>query len=275
MPVLSISHIAWPPEAEEEALERLRDLGLATVEVAPRRAFGDPLAATESAVRAKAAWYAERGFRIGSFQALLFGAEGVHLFESAESRARLGEILRAVARVAGWCGAGPMVFGSPKQRLLGCRPAKEGFRIACEFFGRMAEACSKAGSILVMEANPPAYGADFVTRLEEAVELVAAVDHPGFRLHLDAGGMALGGDNIDLLDRKALSLVAHVHASQPNLVSFAEPDPLHRPLGRLLQRAGYPDTVAIEMRQQENVWGAVEEAVRVVRKLYGLESPAS
>ena len=271
---LSISHIAWPPEAEEEGLDRLRTLGLGTLEVAPRRAFGDPLAASRAAVEDRAAWYAARGFRIGSFQALLFGAEGVHLFESNEARERMATVLRAVGRVAGWCGAGPMVFGSPRQRLLGALPRAEGWRTARGFFRSLAESCAEAGSVVVMEANPPAYGADFITRLSEAADLVAAVDHPGFRLHLDAGGFALSDEDWEPVVREAMPLVAHVHASQPQLVSFSTPDPVHARLAALLREGGYRGTVAIEMRQQTDVWEAVESAVRTIASLYGPE-PAS
>ena len=56
MPI-SFSHIAWPPEEESMALSFLKDLGLDTIEVAPLRAFGDPITATESSVRDKAAWF--------------------------------------------------------------------------------------------------------------------------------------------------------------------------------------------------------------------------
>ncbi|MEY3895530.1 MAG: hypothetical protein RLZZ214_1049, partial [Verrucomicrobiota bacterium] len=79
MPI-SFSHIAWPPEDEAAALSFLHDLGLDTIEVAPLRVFGNPLTATESSVRDRAAWYREQGFKIGSFQALLFGTDGLELF---------------------------------------------------------------------------------------------------------------------------------------------------------------------------------------------------
>ena len=98
---LSFSHIAWPPEDEALALTCLKQLGLDTIEVAPLRAFGDPLTADESSVREQAARYRESGFKIGSFQALLFGTEGLELFGTDESRQRLKSMLIAVGRVAG------------------------------------------------------------------------------------------------------------------------------------------------------------------------------
>lgn len=251
-------------------MDKVLELGVGTVELAPLRAFGDPLRADERAVRAKAGWYVERGFRIGSFQALLFGAEGVFLFEDQAARQRMKEWLIAVGQVAGWCGAGPMVFGSPKNRLKGSRSHAEAMRIATEFFREVGDACHRSGSCLVMEANPEAYGADFCTRLEQAAELVEAVDSPGFRLHVDAGGLALSGEHFEPVVAQAAGLIAHVHASQPNLGAWDVPDPVHVRLAGALATAGYRGQVAIEMKAQEEEVPAVETAIRRVRDCYGI-----
>lgn len=267
MPI-SFSHIAWPPEDEAAALSFLNDLGLDMIEVAPLRVFGNPLTATESSVRERAAWYREQGFKIGSFQALLFGTDGLELFGNAGTRQRMKEVLIAVGRVAGWAGAGPMVFGSPKNRLLLGIDHAEGIRQAAPFFREVADACAEAGSCLVIEANPVAYGADFCNTLAQAADLVLAVDSPGFGLHVDAGGMALGGDEFETTLRQAADLVKHVHASQPNLASFDAPDPIHHRLASVLKEINYPGSLAIEMRAQPEGLDAVKQAVEAVRKIY-------
>lgn len=267
MPI-SFSHIAWPPELEAEALVFLKNLGITQLEVAPLRAFGNPLEATESSVRSKAEWYREQGFNVGSFQALLFGTEGLELFGDASTRTKLKEILIAVGRVAGWAGAGPMVFGSPKNRLRGDLDHDSAIRNAAPLFREIGDACAEAGSCLVIEANPTAYGADFCNTLAQAAELVDAVDSAGFGLHVDAGGMALGGDDFEDALRKAAGRVRHVHASQPNLISFAEPDPIHSRIAGVLHEIGYAGSIAIEMRAQPEGLEAVRQAFDAVRKIY-------
>lgn len=266
---LSFSHIAWPPDDESAALAYLRDLGLKEIEVAPLRAFGAPLLATESAVRERAAWYREQGFRIGSFQALLFGTEGLELFGSDESVIRMKSVLIALGRIAGWAGAGPMVFGSPKNRLKGSLNHAQAIQEAAEFFREVGDACAEAGSCLVIEANPEAYGADFCTRLEQAAELVTAANSPGFGLHVDAGGLALSGEDFEPIMRQTAGLIRHVHASQPNLISFAEPDPVHARVAQVLSEIGYTGGVAIEMRAQADGLESVKQAVAAVRGIYG------
>lgn len=267
---LSVSHIAWPLEWDEKMLDMLRGQGVNCLELAPLRAFGNPLLARESEVRAKAERYRERGFSIRSFQALLFGADSVALFEDEAARQRMKEWLIAVGRVAGWCGAGPMVFGSPKKRLKGELSDAQAMELAAPFFREVGDACAGFGSCLVMEANPEAYGADFCTRLEQAGELVQAVDSAGFRLHVDAGGLALSGEEFEPVVRQGATLIAHVHASQPNLIGWESPDPVHERLSRVLKEVGYTKDIAIEMRAQNAILEGVQCAISMVQKTYDL-----
>ena len=268
--ILSVSHIAWPPDTEPEALGFLRELGISEVEVAPMRAFGHPLAATEGEVRDRAAWYREQGSKVGSFQALLFGTDGLQLFGPPDSRQALKELLIATGRAAGWAGAGPMVFGSPKNRLRHDLSHAEAIQQAAVFFREVGDACAESGSCLVIEANPEAYGADFCTRLEQAVELVDAVDSPGFALHVDAGGMALSGEDFEPVLRQAARMLKHVHASQPELASFDDPHPVHRRIAAILKEIDYQGNVSIEMRSQPDGLAAVKQAIEAVREAYGI-----
>ena len=266
--MLSFSHIAWSPEDETRAIEQLLELGVVEMEVAPRRAFGDPMMASEAHVRAVADAYRDQGMRIGSFQALLFGAEGVELFRSPDERDRMKQFLMAVGKVAGWCGAGPMVFGSPKNRLKGELSHADALKQAIPFFREVGDACAEAGSCLVMEANPEAYGADFCTRLEQAAELVASVNSPGFGLHVDAGGLSMSGEDFVPVVRQAAPWIRHVHASQPNLASFADPTREHARLAQVLREISYSGSISIEMRSQPEGFAAVTQAIQFVQNTY-------
>lgn len=267
---LSFSHIAWDPSKEMDYVNRLREEGVEFLEVAPRRAFGDPVMVGQAEVEDKVAAYAAQGLAVRSFQALLFGANDVELFGTADQRDRLKQQLIAVGRVAGWAGAGPMVFGSPKNRLKGDLSHRQALESAAHFFREVGDACAVAGSCVVMEANPEAYGADFCTRLAEAAELVEMVDSPGFGLHVDAGGLALSGEEFEPVVRQAAALIRHVHASQPMLSDFAAVDAVHGRLAAVLKEIGYQQLVAIEMKQQPNDWEAVLQAIHQVRNVYEL-----
>jgi D-psicose/D-tagatose/L-ribulose 3-epimerase len=262
------SHIAWPPEAEDGMLNLLQSQGVSCLELAPVRAFGNPLTADEKSVKEKRDFYQERGFQISALQALLFGSENLHLFLDRESRERMKEWLIAVGRVAGWCGAEPMVFGSPKNRLKGELANGEAHAIASEFFREVGDACASFGSCIVLEANPEAYGADYCTRLRDAAELVEMADSPGFQLHVDAGGLAATGEEFASVMRQYRKLIKHFHASQLNLADWKEPHAVHREIAVCLREIDYQGAISVEMRAIEPFEQSVTEALDAVSSIY-------
>jgi sugar phosphate isomerase/epimerase len=144
------------------------------------------------------------------------------------------------------------VFGSPKNRRIGTLPRDEAFAIAVEFFTKLGAAAASAGTCIVMEANPPLYGADFITRAAEALDLVRAVNHPGFRLHLDSGCMALSADPIAASVDEGFGFLKHFHVSEPNLDppgSSGKVD--HGAFRKALHTHGYNEWVSLEMREPQ------------------------
>lgn len=265
---LAFSHIAWPPEKEEEMLDLLLSHDIRFLELAPVRAFGNPLTVDEGAVREKVEFYHNRGFQICSFQALLFGSENLHLFSDVAARNRMKDWLIAVGRVAGWCGAGPMVFGSPKNRLKGSLSISQAHAIASDFFREVGDACAAFGSRIVMEANPEAYGADYCTSLNDAAELVEMVNSPGFLLHVDAGGLAVTGEDFAPVIERYGKWIGHFHASQINLGDWKEPHAVHTKLAECLRAIDYKGMVSLEMRAIEPFEDSVITAVDAVKSIF-------
>ncbi len=247
---LAVSNIAWPWEHDAAVAELLRRRGVAGIEVAPTKVWPDPTAATDAEIDAYRRWWEDRGLPIVAAQALLFVRPDLTLFDAPEVRSRtidyLGRIIRRCARL----GAGSLVFGSPRNRLVGSRDRAAVWPVAVEVFTRLAEAAAAAGTCVVIEANPPEYGADFVTRAAEAAELVRAVDHPGFRLHLDTACMTLAGDPPGLI-AGAIDVLRHVHVSVPQLAAVGSGPVPHAEFAAALRAAGYGGWVSVEMRQPQ------------------------
>ncbi|MBN9518147.1 sugar phosphate isomerase/epimerase [bacterium] len=260
---LAVSNIAWPVDGQEAVLPALRELGVAAVEVAPTKLFPDPSAAAPADVDAVRGWWADQGFSIVAAQALLFGKPELTLFESAETRERTLDYLARVLAVCGRLGAGACVFGSPKNRRRGDLSEAEARDTAVSFFRRLAAHAADAGTTVVLEANPPRYGADFVTRAADAIELVRAVNHPAFRLHLDTACMTLAGDPVAAAFEAGESLLDHFHVSEPDL---APPGPGtavdHAVFAAELSRRGYGGWVSLEMREPTPF--TVETVIRAV-----------
>ena len=249
-------------------LELLGSLGVTRLELAPVRAFGNPLSADEKSVKKKRDFYQQRGFQISAFQALLFGSDNLHLFADRESRERMKEWLIAVGRVAGWCGAEPMVFGSPKNRLKGGLTNADAHKVASEFFREVGDACATFGTCIVLEANPDAYGADYCTHLLEAAQLVEMVNSPGFQLHVDAGGLAVSGEEFASVMRYFPEHIRHFHASQVNLGDWKEPHAVHQEIAACLREINYQGVVSVEMRAIEPYEESVTTALNAVSAIY-------
>lgn len=268
---LVVSNIAWPASADAEVADVLAAEGVAGVEVAPTKVWPNPAEATDVELDACRAFWEGRGLPVVSAQSLLFGRPELTLFDDAANRARTLDYLTAVVRACARLGAGPLVFGSPKNRRRGALPSADAFAVAVEFFGRLADIAAREGAVVALEANPPEYGADFVTRAPEALELVRVVNRPGLRLHLDAACMTLAGDDPAVIAAGRAEL-CHFHASEPMLAPLGAGSTVpHAALAGHLRAAGYAGYVSVEMREPapfsvESLRGAV----RFARSAYGL-----
>ena len=155
--------------------------------------------------------------------------------------------LRHVMTLAGALGCGPLVFGSPRNRLKGERSFAQARDAAIGIFREIGDVAAETNTVFCLEANARAYGCDFMTVLAEVVEVVAAVEHPAVRLVVDTGNMALEGE-APRAAAVAAPFAAHFHMSAPELA------PIHTHtsfIGRVLtelRRGGFDGVATVEMR---------------------------
>jgi sugar phosphate isomerase/epimerase len=248
---LAVSNIAWPHEMDREVAEILNRLNVRGIEVAPTKVWPALLEATSSQIHSYRQRWAEWGIEIVASQALLFGHPELTIFENAETRRRTIAYLDNVISVCTQLGARALVFGSPKNRRTHGLPPDEVQRIAVEFFSALGRAAHRAGAAIVLEANPAEYGADFVTDAVQALALVRAVDHAGFRLHLDTGCMTLSNDPVEAIVAEGAELLAHFHISEPFLAPIGRGNVNHARFAKALQTSPYTGWVSAEMNQPD------------------------
>lgn len=268
---IAVSTIAWAAADDREAAALIRDGGGHGVEVAPTRQWEHPLEASAAEVADyRRQW--ERGrLEIAALQALFYGRPDLELFRDESGREEALRYLGGIIRLGGALGAGPLVFGSPKNRLTLARDAESVQAIATEFFRAAGALATRHGTVVCVEANPPEYGADFVTTVAEARRLVDRVSHPGFGLHLDVGGMILSGDDIPAVIRDCGDEIRHFHVSEPFLAPVHSGDTDHEAIAAALRDVGYGGWVSIEMRSDpersvtDHVGPSLERVVRAYR----------
>lgn len=267
----AISNIAWNPADDELVASWMKEFGVQGVEIAPTKLWPKPLEANVDQLVSYRRWWEKRGFPIVAMQALLFGRADLAIFETQAKRDETLDYLERIMAVASVLGAGPLVFGSPKNRKTNGRPLHEVDAIAVEFFRRAGDAALRHHVTLCIEPNPTQYECDWVTCASAGIDIVKKVDHPGFRLHLDAAGMKMAGDEIDSSLRAARDLMCHFHVSEPNLGSVGKGGVQHEEHARVLRSLGYAGWTSVEMRFDPAVEleGELRRVMGLLRSTYG------
>ncbi|WP_158548496.1 sugar phosphate isomerase/epimerase [Blastococcus sp. TF02A-26] len=267
---LAYSNLAWPAELDDAVLPELPELGFASLEVAPTRLWDDPLAqGPDEVARVRAAAEAA-GVRIVALQSLLFQRPELQLFGDAQARRGLADHLVGMARLAAGLGATRLVFGSPGNRRRGDLPVEQADEMAVELFAGIGARAADLGVCFCIEANPEVYRCDYLTDAVASTAFVRAVDSPGVRLHLDTACMALAGDDAAERVRAGADVLAHVHASAPQLGPVGPDGPVdHEVVAAALREVGYEGHVSVEMLTvADDPQGAVRRTADYVRKTY-------
>ena len=243
---LAVSNIAWDPSEDDEIAAVLTREGASGVEIAPTKWRDKPLDATAREIAHYRTTWEDRGLRIVSLQALLFGRSDLELFGA--TRFELRDYLRRVIELGAGLGAHALVFGSPKNRLRGPLAMSDAMASATDFFREIGDFAAEHGVTIAIEANPPEYGCDFITRTDEAVELCRAIASAGIGVNGDLGGMSMSGDDPRSVIESASDCIVHFHASEPNLAELSAASN-HAAAAAGLVAIGYRGWVSVEMRE--------------------------
>lgn len=268
MPPFSVSHIAWSPEEEADALVLLKENGIHQMEVAPGRIWPDLGQATASSIKEGMRRLEQAGVQISGFQAILFGKPDLLLFDDSR-RPGLLDYLKRLAEIAAHSGAGYLVFGAPKNRWI-----PEGLdrhranEISMDFMKELGACAAKLGVTFGIEANPAAYGCNFCTHVHQVAHLVRAVDSPGIRWHLDTGELAMNAEEIPAAILDNADLIGSMHVSEPNLGDFSAPWAGHSIVASAIRSAGYKGPVSLEMKRPEAGLSGVRQAVSFLLEIY-------
>jgi sugar phosphate isomerase/epimerase len=180
---------------------------------------------------------------------LLAKTDGVYLTSpDAATRRRTADYLVGLAELTRDLGGHLMVFGSPKQRSL--LPGVD-YHHACDYaaevFTSIMPALGPLGVVLALEPLAP-NDTDFLNSIAQANDLIARVDHPNFKLHLDVKAQSSdpGGSVTELIARHAPE-AAHFHAQDTNLRGPGMGEVDFGPIVRALVASGYDGWVSVEV----------------------------
>lgn len=179
---------------------------------------------------------------------LLAKTEGFYLTSpDAGVRRRTGDYFVALAEAARDLGGSLLVLGSPKQRdlLPGVSYAEaEGY--AVEVFRRIMPAIGGLGIDLCLEPLAPSE-TDFLNTCAQAEAVIAQVDHPNFKLHMDVKAQSSEAETVPDLIRRHARAAGHFHAQDVNLQGPGMGDVDFGPILEALVASGYDRWVSVEV----------------------------
>lgn len=245
---LSISNIAWAVEHDQQVYEYIKKAGFSGLEIAPTRLFPEkPYEKKTEAKRFAKGLEKIYGLKICSMQSIWYG-HSEKIFGAPEEREILLNYTKQAIEFAEIIGARNLVFGCPKNRMIGENDDKD---IAVRFFRELGDYAAEHGTVLAMEANPVIYGTNFINKTSESIELIKEVNSTGFKLNLDFGTIIYNGESLERLSHN-IDFINHVHISEPNL-KLIERRNEHKELMSMLREGRYEGYVSIEMSKREDI----------------------
>ena len=116
---ISISNLAWDPAFDGQVAELLRKYHILGIDLAPTKIWSNPASVSRVDILKYRQFWAAKGISIVGIQSLLFGHPEMEIFKDTSSRNDTLEYLRNISRLSRQLGAHVLVFGSPKNRLVG------------------------------------------------------------------------------------------------------------------------------------------------------------
>jgi len=235
----------WKPD---RIFEYAAQIGYSAVEIAPFTLAGSvrDISPVERANLREAA--ARNRVEIAGIHWVLMKPEGLHLnHPDAGVRERTADYLYQLVDFCGDIGGKVMVVGSPKQRnvMPGVSPAQARVWAAATFRNAVARA-ENHGVTVCLEPLAPAE-TNFINTARDAIEFVALVPSPNFKIILDVKAMCSESTPIPQIIRESWPHFSHFHANDKNLKGpgFGTVD--FKPIADALKEVGYAGYVSVEV----------------------------
>jgi D-psicose/D-tagatose/L-ribulose 3-epimerase len=249
---LAISNIAWDVAEDEAIASLLHRYGVDAIDIAPGKYFPEPSKATDEAMARVKNWWAERGIEITGMQALFFGTSGLNVFGSSEIQEAMLHHMAEVCRIGAGIGAKRLVFGAPKNRDRSGLSDQQTMDVAVPFFRRLGDIAESHGVVICLEPNPTCYGANFMTTSAETLRVVEQVAHLSIQMQLDAGAIAINGEDAEAVLKDCAPRIGHIHASEPDLLPLGDGGTNHSKVMKALKKYLPNHLVTIEMLATKN-----------------------
>jgi len=265
---ISVSNIAWDNKSSLYFLKYIRELGCSGVEIAPSVIWPEPINSTKQERVNFFNLVKNSDLEVVGFHSLLYNRPDLQLFLSKDSRIATKDYIYKLVNLCSELGGKQLIFGSPKNRLLHGKKYEECVKQAIEDFFEIAEFGKKKNIFFCIE--PLGINeTEFIKSLNEGGIMVAKVNHPYFKLHLDSKAIFSTKENPEEITKKYGKFLQHVHVGDTNLQEPGTVNTDHYKIGAALRNINYSKYVSIEMRKNDqDMKGSLSRSILYVRKNY-------
>ncbi|RJP27785.1 MAG: sugar phosphate isomerase/epimerase [Candidatus Omnitrophota bacterium] len=192
---------------------------------------------------------ANAGLEIVGLHWLLLTPDGLHLnCADKHARERTQAYYREMMLLCADLGGTIMVHGSPQQRNWEPHELyQDVFKRTVEFFQECMETAQSCNVTVCFEPLTHAE-TNFINSARDAIELIHAVNHPNFQLHLDVKAMCGGEFEMpDAVIRKYKDVMKHFHANDRNKRGPGTGDVDYKPIAEALKEVQYDGFISVEV----------------------------
>lgn len=264
---LSISNIAWTKEEDEAIYKLMRQYSYRGIEISPSRIWNNPTEIKKEAAFEFKKEIEKQGLNIVAMQSLLFKHPELTIFESEEKNHDSIVFLKKIIDLAHNLGNLSIVYGSPKNRIIGKFNKTRSDEIAFNTFKELGDYSFSKNVNFCLEPNPIGYGTNFLNTTKEVVELVKKVNSPGLWVNIDAGTIALNNEPVEKTLIAAIPYAKHLHLSEPFLKEITNMK-LHSLIIKTARFYKYDGYISIEMKNDLN-----RSNITTIKNVFNLLNP--
>lgn len=243
----AVSNIALTPFAHAEQLEKLPDLGIEGLEVAPSRKWHDTWnGLSGNDVTAYRREIEKAGLQVVGLHSLFFDHPELGLFKDPDKRAESLDFLEHLSSVCRDLGGTTLIYGGGRKR--GSVDAKAAHDETVAFFRELCGRIEHHGTRFCFEPLGP-NDTDFLNSAFECLAITKEISHPAIRVQLDAKALVENDEAVAATFAAVAPLLEHYHANEPGLNVLGSSGTIdHAALGQMLRDIGYDGFVSIEQR---------------------------
>jgi sugar phosphate isomerase/epimerase len=213
----------------------------------------------------------DAGLEIVGLHWLLAAPPGLHIHTRDEkARRKTVDYLRRLADFAGDLDARVLTFGSPAQRRLEDGDMQGAWERTQQSLQQALPAFAARGVLLCQESLP-APECDFIQTAAQARQMVEEINHPNYRLMLDAKSLSAEAEPPAALIEKFGGNIAHFHANDANRRGPGLGDTDFYPIRAALEDVEYSGYVAVEpFDYSPDPLTVARESLRYLREVWAV-----